>query len=387
MHRVPGGGADRGETRCWRALAMQPLDLLQILDVDHGRRARRVEEVAVHLRAAHPGEIFLEAVIGGGDIALAIAEDDVEQGPERVPDEAHIRLERPVEGRAEEKTRRRDVVEDGEAEVEQGLDALGRVDEGLDVRMLAGGGAHLEQGLHRRAQPGLVGHALERVDETLFDRRGQGEVVDPFQMLAADQPCHRALLPVPPQGWPILRARESRVCALSHRDQEGGRRKPRQFGEIAGILAADHVDRAGPHPGVGEQAVGLLGDAVVKRGLHPPAAQHPVRRDALFEALGAPGDAAGCGGHRPGHAPGQQRLCLGIGGGALERADGGGDTAEGQQGDHQRRYGQSQDRLGQQPAFRPRKPPPAGDDPAHRAALPARCRPSRPNHIGILITW
>src|SRR5205085_9042346 len=119
-------------------------------------------------------------------------EDNVEQRPERVPDQAHIGLERPVEGCRQQQMLRLGV-DDDEAEVEQRLDPLGGVDERLDLGMLARGGADLEQRLQQQLQPRLVGDAFESGDEALPDRSAQSEVTDRFEMLAADESVHRAL--------------------------------------------------------------------------------------------------------------------------------------------------------------------------------------------------
>ena len=200
--------------RTTQRAAFQFLQLRKVELVAHRKAGGRIEDARIDLMIAHPFQILGKARFAGRDIALAIAHQQVEKRPQRMPNQAHIRLERGIEGRHDVDvltrpgachrtvgpgiTRQQIAIDHADAEIEQRQDPFGRVGViGLGL-ILAQAGAHLVECLGHQLGAGRIGDVLEGVDEAFLDRCPDHQIDDPVDRLAADfarhgvPPCPRS---------------------------------------------------------------------------------------------------------------------------------------------------------------------------------------------------
>ena len=144
-------------------------------------------------------------MLARGDIALAIAEQQIEKRPQRLPDQSHIGLPPALKGgRQIEVATRLEVqagifqrpigglvfsqsehvlVEHPDPEIEQVEDPLGNIGKGLNPFMLARRDPHPVERLRHQFQAGAISDRFKRLDKARLDRRHDHQIGDPVEML------------------------------------------------------------------------------------------------------------------------------------------------------------------------------------------------------------
>ncbi len=137
------------------------------------------------LRLFEPDSPLLVAVLVAENIALGIAEDQVEQPRNLLPDDADIGLPRAVE-----RNREQDLVlgfEDCDADGMNAPNALDRVGQYAGELVFESACAAGVQGTQHPLDPRLVGHGVQRRNQSLLDRCEDPKVRCAGQIARLDQ--------------------------------------------------------------------------------------------------------------------------------------------------------------------------------------------------------
>ena len=156
LHRLPCRHQVSGQTA--GHLAVREFLMAQGLNIIDRQARHGIEEVGLDLDAAHPFGPFLEAVAPGTDIALGVAEDDVQQGADALPEHPQIRFPTAVEGHRQQHLVRFDHGHAHRLDLPHPLDTIGKR---AQQRILVRRASAVVQGLEQALDACLVGQGLQ----------------------------------------------------------------------------------------------------------------------------------------------------------------------------------------------------------------------------------